>query len=129
MAIVGFQLRLFVRRCHRCHPPVLPCPGKAKLGEDHPDTLQSLNNLALLLQAQGRLAEAEPLHREALEKGPGAQLQRFQRDFGQWIWSHTLFDLFIRCVMTGTGAAILAATAPYRKKLCQGVPLVETFFL
>ena len=31
-------------------------------------------------------------------------------------------NLFMRCVMTGTGAAILAATAPYRKKLCQGVP-------
>ena len=68
------------------------CPGKAKLGEDHPDTLSSLNNLALLLKAQGHLAEAEPLYREALEKSPGAQLQRFQRDFGQWIWGHTLLD-------------------------------------
>ncbi|CAL1136673.1 unnamed protein product, partial [Cladocopium goreaui] len=40
----------------------------AKLGEDHPDTLTSLNNLALLLYAQGHLAEAEPLFRKALEK-------------------------------------------------------------
>ena len=83
----------FVRACNLCHPPILPCPGKAKLGEDHPDTLLSLNNMALLLQAQGRLAEAEPLFREALEKSPGAQLQRFQWKFGQWIWSHTLLDL------------------------------------
>ena len=78
MAIVGFQLRTFC--AHAC---VLPCPGKAKLGEDHPDTLQSLNNMAVLLKAQGRLAEAEPLFRQALEKSPGAQLQRFQRKFGQ----------------------------------------------
>jgi len=51
---------------------VLPCPGKAKLGEDHPDTLRSLSNLAELLEAQGHLAEAEPLYREALEKSPEA---------------------------------------------------------
>ena len=67
----------------------IACPGKAKLDEDHPDTLQSLNNMAVLLKAQGRLAEAEPLYRQALEKSPGAQLQRFQWKFGQWIWSHT----------------------------------------
>ena len=70
----------------------LPCPGKAKLGDDHPDTLESLNNVASVLEAQGHLAEAEPLYREALEKSPGAQLQRFQRDFGQWILSHTLLN-------------------------------------
>ena len=87
----------------------LPCPGKAKLGEDHPRTLSCLNNMAFLLRAQGRLAEAEPLYREALEKSPGAQLQRFQWDFGQWIWSHTLLDLrrVIRLLMTGTGTAML----------------------
>ena len=124
-----FPVAPLVRGCNLCNSPALPCPGKAKLGEDHPSTLTSLSNLAVLLKGRGHLAEAEPLYREALDKCPGAQLQRFQRDFGQWIWSHTLFDLFIRCVMTGTGAAILAATAPYRKKLCQGVPLVETFFL
>ena len=110
MAIVGFQLHaFFVRACNLCHPPILPCPGKAKLGEDHPDTLLSLNNMALLLKAQGRLAESEPLFREFLEKSPGTQLQRFQWDFGQWIWSHTLLDLrrVIRFLMTGTGTAML----------------------
>ena len=65
-----------------------------------------LNNLAMLLQAQGQLAEAEPLYREALKKSPGAQPQRFQRGFGQWIWGHTLLDFrwSIRFLMTGTGA-------------------------
>ena len=104
-----FPVAPFVRRCNLCNPPVLPCRGQVKLGEDHLDTLPSLNNLAMVLQAQGRLVEAEPLYREALEKSPGAQLQRFQRDFGQWIWSHTLLDFrwVIRFLMTGTGAAIL----------------------
>ena len=98
-----FPVTPFVRRCNLCNPPVLPCPGKAKLGEDHPQTLGSLNNLAVVLKAQGHLAEAEPLYREALEKSPGAQLQRFQRDFGQWIWSHTFlnFRWVIRFLMTG----------------------------
>ena len=76
-----------VRRCNLRNPPVLPCPGKAKLGEDHPDTVTSLNNLAGVLEAQGHLKEAEALYREAVEKSPGAQLQRFQGCFGQWICS------------------------------------------
>ena len=58
------------------------CGGKARLGEDHPQTLGSLNNLAMLLQAQGQLAEAEPLFREALKKSPGAQPQGLQK--GLW---------------------------------------------
>ena len=40
---------------------------QAKLGADHPDTLSYLNNLATLLQQQGKLGEAEPLLRWALE--------------------------------------------------------------
>ena len=36
------------------------------LGPEHPDVAKSLNNLALLYQAQGRYAEAEPLHKRAL---------------------------------------------------------------
>ena len=82
MALVGFQLRLLcadaVCAIHLC----CSCPGQTKLGEDHPDTLTCLNNLAGLLKAQGRLAEAEPLYREALEKSPGAQPQIFQK--GLW---------------------------------------------
>ena len=71
-----FPVAPVVRGFNSCNPPVLPCPGKAKLGEDHVDTLISLNNLAALLKAQGHPAEAELLYREALEKSAGAQLQR-----------------------------------------------------
>ena len=70
-----FPVARFVRRCNLCICAMrlaLLCPGKAKLGEDHPDTSSCLNNLAALLRAQGHLAEAEPLYREALEKSPGA---------------------------------------------------------
>ena len=41
-------------------------PGRA-LGEDHPDYATSLNNLAVLYQADGRLRRAEPLYRQAME--------------------------------------------------------------
>ena len=37
------------------------------LGNDHPYTIASVNNMGLLLQDQGKFAEAEPLLREALE--------------------------------------------------------------
>src|SRR5262249_18473979 len=36
------------------------------LGPEHPDTANSLNNLAALYYSQGRYAEAEPLYRRAL---------------------------------------------------------------
>ena len=39
---------------------------KARLGEQHPDTAASLNNLAVLYEAQGRYDEAEPLYQQAL---------------------------------------------------------------
>ena len=82
----------FVHRCKRCNQFFLPCQGKTKLGEDHPDTLTSLNNLALVFEAQGRLADAEPLYREALEKCPGPQ---FQRDFMHSIRSRNLLDFHL----------------------------------
>ena len=37
------------------------------LGDEHPSTLISLNNMGFLLEQQGKLAEAEPYYREALE--------------------------------------------------------------
>ncbi|KAI7759632.1 hypothetical protein LZL87_014155 [Fusarium oxysporum] len=37
------------------------------LGKEHPDTLSSMNNLALALQGQGKYEEAEKRHREILE--------------------------------------------------------------
>lgn len=36
------------------------------LGKEHPDTLGSMNNLALALSGQGKYAEAEVIHRETL---------------------------------------------------------------
>ena len=46
---------------HRCS--VCGCARRSR----HPSTLASINNYALLLQAQGDLAGAAPLFREALE--------------------------------------------------------------
>jgi len=40
---------------------------KAKLGPDHPDTLTSMNNLALAYQDSGQLAKAVTLSEETLE--------------------------------------------------------------
>ena len=37
------------------------------LGEEHPDTASSMNNLAIALQEQGKWQEAEEMHREVLE--------------------------------------------------------------
>src|SRR5207245_625172 len=37
------------------------------LGLEHPDTLGSLNNLAILYWNQGKYEEAEPLYQRALE--------------------------------------------------------------
>jgi hypothetical protein len=37
------------------------------LGDDHPQALTSINNMGVLLRAQGKLAEAEAYSREALE--------------------------------------------------------------
>eukprot|EP00808_Paulinella_micropora_P011372 g70050.t1 len=56
---------------------LLALQGKEKtLGAEHPSTLTSVNNLGLLLEQQGKLAEAEPLKRRALqarEKTLGAE--------------------------------------------------------
>ncbi len=40
---------------------------RRELGEDHPDTLASINETGLLLQNSGKLAAAEPYYRQALE--------------------------------------------------------------
>ena len=40
---------------------------EASFGSEHPKVAIRLNNLALLLQATNRLAEAEPLSRQTLE--------------------------------------------------------------
>lgn len=40
--------------------------ARQRLGEEHPDTATSLNNLALLYNSQGRYSEAEPLYKQAI---------------------------------------------------------------
>ena len=37
------------------------------LRKDHPDTLQSMNNLAVSLSEQGKYAEAEAMHQQTLQ--------------------------------------------------------------
>ena len=54
-----------VRRGRGDVPPRPGDPLKA-LGEGHPDTATSYNNLAVTLRAQGKYAEAEAMHRRAL---------------------------------------------------------------
>jgi len=39
---------------------------KCKLGNDHPDTLESKNDMAVLYKEQGNFAKAEPLLLEAV---------------------------------------------------------------
>ena len=92
-----FPVAALVQICNLCNPPVLLCLGKARLGDDHPQTLTIVNNLGMVLHAQGLLARAEFYFREALESSPGAQLPRFQGGCGQWIWSRTLKIMFISC--------------------------------
>ena len=41
---------------------------EAILGDDHPDTLSSINNLAALYRSQGKYDKAEPLYVECLAK-------------------------------------------------------------
>jgi tetratricopeptide (TPR) repeat protein len=44
---------------------------KEVLGDDHPSTLDSMNNLAIVLEQQGKYAEAETLQRQTLERKKG----------------------------------------------------------
>jgi tetratricopeptide (TPR) repeat protein len=74
-------------------------------GPEHPDTATGLNNLALLLKAQGDLAAARPLYERALairEKEPGPQhpdtgtslnnLARLLHDQGDLAAARPLFE-------------------------------------
>jgi tetratricopeptide (TPR) repeat protein/predicted Ser/Thr protein kinase len=40
---------------------------REELGDDHPDTLVSINEMGIVLRSQGKLSEVEPYWREALE--------------------------------------------------------------
>jgi tetratricopeptide (TPR) repeat protein len=82
------------------------------LGPEHPHTAMSLNNLAILLQAQGDVAAARPLFERALainEKGLGPEhpqtatslsnLGRMLRDLGQM---NKAEPLFLRAIAVGS---------------------------
>ena len=47
--------------------PARTLKGLGARGDSHPDTLTSISNMVGLLHAQGKLGEAEPLYREALD--------------------------------------------------------------
>ncbi len=53
---------------------------KATLGPDHPNTLISMNNLALAYRDAGRLAEAVPLFEETLKRRQATLDPRPPRD-------------------------------------------------
>jgi Tfp pilus assembly protein PilF len=56
-----------------------------RLGSEHPDTAESLNDLAILLKAQGDLASARPLYERALairEKALGPEHPDFAESLG-----------------------------------------------
>jgi hypothetical protein len=71
------------------------------LGAEHPDTLSSLNNLAVALQNQGKAAEAEPLHRQVT---PVPAQGRAEGTCGLWgagrmVWlCRGYYGLTLRCV-------------------------------
>jgi tetratricopeptide (TPR) repeat protein len=60
---------------------------KAKLGPDHPDTLQSMNNLAGGYKDAGQLAKALPLYEEAAR---GVEERRFQHEHARRIIPNTI---------------------------------------
>jgi len=68
------------------------------LGEEHPDTLTSINNMGQLLEAQGRLDQAEPYFREALEKRRRVLGEEHPdtlgsiNNMGSLLWSQGKFD-------------------------------------
>jgi serine/threonine protein kinase len=49
------------------------------LGDDHPDTIQSISNMGFVLQARGKLSEVEPYFREALERYRGVMGEEHPR--------------------------------------------------
>jgi tetratricopeptide (TPR) repeat protein len=51
--------------------------ARQAFGPRHPDTLQSMNNLAALYRSQGRYGEAKPLYAEALLRARAVLLEEF----------------------------------------------------
>lgn len=51
-------------------------------GPDHPDTLDSINNLALVLRQQGKHTEAEQMHQQRLAWKDGGRLRKAEDERG-----------------------------------------------
>ena len=80
------------------------------MGDDHPETLIAMNNLAVLLEAQGKLEEAESLHREAVE--------RYRRVLGNEHESTLRSINNLSVVLQKSGK--LAAAEPLRREALEG---------
>ena len=90
MAIVGFQLRLLLRRCNLCNPPVVPVrrSGQARRRpSEHFDRAQQFGNAP---QSPGAPGGGRASFPRGSSKEPGNSASRISKDFGQRIWSHIL---------------------------------------
>jgi hypothetical protein len=76
------------------------------LGDDHPDTLNTINNLGLLLQDLRKLDQAEPFLREALEKS------RLLRGDDHPSTIQTMYNLCGLLIRTGEHAEVTALMEP-----------------
>ena len=99
---------------------------KAVLGERHPDTATSLNNLAWLLEAQGDYAAAKPLLEQAvdisrhnLDLAADAQTERQQMAMADMLRSS--LDAFL----SAAPRAGIAAGASYRQVLAWKGAILE----
>ena len=66
------------------------------LGREHPDTLASMNNLAIVLDRQGKYSETEQMHRQTLELNlalPAASSAIWCCQVGLTLWGSGAFSV------------------------------------
>ena len=84
--------------------------SRATLGDRHPDTLASMNNLGGLLHAKGDLAAAEPLLRDALE----GRCEVLGDRHPDTITSVNNLDVLLQQQLRESGLVLTAAASPVR---------------
>ena len=116
------------------------------LGAKHPDTLDSSNNLACVLEAQGELEEAARIHRETLEalgithvlnvaddvpnfhEGAGIEYCNLSvGDFGTDVGISRVFPTalgFVRSALESPGGRVLIHCGTTRSN-CSNTPIPE----